>query len=118
MGRENRIATRYDDMGKVVCPEICALPGGLDNISKSGCKVHFPLTVVVDLETEYEMKITLAKKPDETPLLLICKPQWVKECENTTEIGFSILYSPDNNRLLHYVDFLADSEKDELPEII
>ncbi|MCF0241741.1 MAG: PilZ domain-containing protein [Treponema sp.] len=119
MNSENRNAVRYDDMGKVYCPEICPLHGGLDNISKTGCKVHFPLTVTVDLENEYEIRITLAKKPNDSPLVMMCKPQWVRECENTTEVGFLLMYSPDQNRYAAYVAELEEAEKENnFPEII
>ena len=119
MGIENRGAQRFDDIGKVVCTEICALPGGLDNISRTGFKVHFPLSVTVELENEYELRIALAKKPGEPPLVLMCQPQWVRECENVTEIGFKTLYSLDQNRYMEYIEELIEAEnQDYLPEII
>lgn len=121
MTEENRVAERFDDMGKVNCPDLCALAGNLINISKTGLKVRFPVPVSVDLEAqnEYEMKITLAKKIGEAPLSLVCVPQWVSEVQHETEIGFKALYSPDQNRYMNYVTELADSEKDDIfPEIV
>jgi len=121
MSEENRVAERYDDMGKISCPELCALSGNLINISKTGLKIRFPVPVSVDIEAqnEYELKITLAKKIGEPPLVLVCVPQWVSEVQHETEIGFKALYSPDQNRFQKYVTELADSEKDDIfPEIV
>lgn len=121
MGVENRNSERYDDMGKVFCEELSALPGNLENISKSGLKVHFPVPVTIDLDAqnEYELRITLAKKIGDAPLVLVCVPQWVREVQHETEIGFKSLYSPDQNRYMTYISELANSEKqDNFPEII
>lgn len=118
MANENRIATRYDDMGRVTCNELCAVNGTLINISKTGCKVSFPVNVVVDLSNEYELTILLAKKSLETPLNLICKPQWVQETGGSTEIGFQTLYCPDLARQSKYIDFLEEQDSDDLPEIV
>jgi len=121
MREENRVAERYDDMGKVSCPELSALSGNLINISRTGLKVLFPVPVTVDLEAqnEYELRISLAKKIGEPPLVLVCVPQWVREVEHVTEIGFKSMYSPDQNRYMSYVSELESSEKeDSFPEII
>ena len=120
MNEENREAERYDDMGKVNCPDLCALSGNLINISKTGLMVHFPVPVSVDIEAqnEYELKISPAKKIGESPLVLVCVPQWVSEVHHETEIGFKALYSPDQNRFMKYIAELADFGKDDNLEII
>lgn len=121
MKNENRVAERYDDMGKIVCPELCPLSGNLENISRTGLKVHFPVPVTVNLEeqNEYELRITLAKKIGEEPLVLMCVPQWVREVQHETEMGLKALYSPDQNRYMDYITELEASENDDLfPEII
>lgn len=94
--------TRFADIGRVDAPQLCALSGVLDNISREGCKIHYTFPVVVDLENDYELKITPAASPLK-PLVLLCHPQWVKEDKGSTEIGFSILRSPDYTRLTEYV---------------
>lgn len=119
--KENRIAERFDDMGKIICPELCAIPGSLVNISRTGMKVNFPVPVTIDLEAqnEYELKVALAKKIEDEPLVLVCVPMWVREVEHETEIGFKALFSPDQNRYMAYVAELEDAEKDDMfPEII
>lgn len=118
MSEENRQHTRYEEIGRITCPEICALPGVLDDISSSGCKVHYSFPVVVDLETEYEVKLSPLHHGDQTPLNLICLPQWVKEQDGNTFIGFKILYSPDANRLNIFIEHLEELSKDQLPDII
>lgn len=118
MANENRIAARYDDMGRVTCNELCAVSGTLNNISKTGCKVSFPDNVVVDLSNEYELTILLAKKSLEAPLQLICEPQWVKETGGSTEIGFKTLYCPDMQRQIKYIEYLEEQDSDDLPEIV
>ena len=57
MEQENRLHTRYEEIGRITAPEICALPGILDDISLTGCKVHYSFPVVVDLENEYDVKL-------------------------------------------------------------
>ena len=120
MGIENRQNPRYPEIGRINAPELCALPGILDNISLSGCKIHFPVSVVVDLDSEYMIKISLSRSIEEAPLQLMCKPMWVKENQGTTQIGLQILYSPDDARLREFVNYLQamGDDDDEIPDIL
>ncbi len=107
-----RKSVRFSDIGRIDAPQICALPGVLDDISRDGCRIHYMFPVVVDLENDYELKITPASSPMR-PFRLICHPQWVNEDKGMTEIGFSFLRSPDYSRLIEYVnnlDFNAESQ--------
>ena len=113
MGIENRQHPRYPEIGRIIAPEICALPGILDNISFTGCKIHFPVSVVVDLDAEYMIKIALSRSPDDTPLQLMCKPMWVKENQGNTQMGLQILYSPDDARLREFIAYLQEMGEDE-----
>lgn len=115
---ENRQATRYKEIGRIIAPEICQLTGILDDISSIGCKVHYPFPVVVELENEYEIKIAPTRTHDETPLNLICIPQWVNEKDGCTNIGFKILYSPDASRLTEFISYLEKVTDDQEPEIL
>ena len=115
---ENRQSTRYTELGRVFSTELCALPGILDDISIDGCKLHFPVPVVVDLDNEYKVKIQLSRSADEEPLQLLCKPIWVNETGGTTYIGFQILYSPDDLRLRQQISVLERIYKKDIPEII
>lgn len=118
MSEENRQHTRYEEIGRVTAPEICALPGVLDDISATGCKIHYSFPVVVDLDSEYEVKISPLHHADQQPLNLICNPQWVKELEGNTYIGFKIQYSPDVNKLNAFISHMEEISKDQLPDII
>lgn len=113
MSRENRRNPRYPEIGRVIAPELCALPGILDNISLTGCKIHFPVSIVVDLDTEYMIKISLTRSMEEAPLQLMCKPMWASENTGTTQIGLEILYSPDDARLRDFVNYLQEMNEDE-----
>ena len=119
MKEDNRQSHRYPEIGRVVAPELCALPGILDNISYTGCKIHFPVSVVVDLEAEYMLKITLSRSLEEDPLQLMCKPMWVTENQGTTQVGLQILYSPDDTRLHEFISYLQEmGDDDELPDVL
>ena len=118
MDQENRLHTRYEEIGRVTAPELCALPAVLDDISLSGCKIHYSFPVVVDLENEYDVQISPLHSSINVPLNLICTPQWVKEQEGNTYIGFKIQYSPDANKLSAFITQLEEISKDGLPDII
>lgn len=118
MAQENRQSTRYEEIGRVIAPEICELQGILDDISATGCKVHYAFPVVINLENEYELKISPLHHSNESPLNLICVPQWVNEQGGNTYIGFKIQYSPDANRLTQFIAHLDDISKDQMPDII
>ena len=117
MAEENRRNPRYPEIGRVIAQELCALPGILDNISLNGCKIHFPVSVVVDLDTEYMIRIALSRSLEEAPLQLMCKPMWVTEDKGITQVGFEILYSPDDARLRDFVSYLQEMNDDDDEEI-
>jgi hypothetical protein len=112
MSDDNRKEVRYEDIGRVEAVDICALPGVLDDISLTGCRVHFPIPVTVDMENDYELKIRLSHKTMLTPLILICHPQWKKMNGNETEIGFQVLRSPDSPQLASYIELLKQDADD------
>ena len=118
MEHENRLHTRYEEIGRITAPEICALPGILDDISLSGCKVHYSFPVVVDLENEYDVRISPLHGSNSSPLNLICSPQWVNETGGNTYIGFKIHYSPDAHKLEQFIKYLESISKDDLPDIV
>ena len=118
MEQENRLHTRYEEIGRVTAPDICALPGILDDISANGLKVHYSFPVVVDLETEYDLKISPLHGSNSSPLKLICTPQWVNETGGNTFIGFKIHYSPDAHKLENFIKHLEIISRDDLPDIV
>lgn len=118
MSQENRQSERYQEIGKVTSAEICSLPGILDDISATGCKIHYAFPVTVDMETEYELRLSPLHNSDEAPLVLKCLPQWINQIDDNTYIGFKVLYSPDANRLNEFIIYLKDISKDQLPDIL
>ena len=42
--------TYQEELGRVIAPEICELQGILDDISATGCKVHYAFPVVINPE--------------------------------------------------------------------
>lgn len=118
MAEEKRQHPRYEEIGKVFSQEICALPGVLDDISLNGCKFHYSFPVVVDLESEYDVKISPLHQMDSSPLNLVCQPQWVNEIDGNTLLGMKILYSPDKKRLESFVETLERDLKNQTPDIL
>ena len=65
------------------------------------------------------IKITLSRSVEDTPLQLMCKPMWVTENQGSTQIGFQILYSPDDARLREFISYLQEmGDDDELPDVL
>ena len=111
MSGDLRKDIRFEDFGRVECMELCPVSGVLDDISISGCKVHYDAPVTLDMENEYELKIRLSRATLK-PLILVCRPQWYKtQSESSTQIGFYILRSPDTTRLQEYIQQLHEEQK-------
>ena len=118
MDTENRQHERYSEIGRVSVSELCSLPGILIDISVAGCKIRLPFIISVDMDKEYEVFITLSRVPEEAPLHLLCKPRWVQDYEESTEIGFMNIYSPDNNRLKEFIEHIKDLDTDKLDNLL
>ena len=118
MKKNLRQDERFVEIGRVDAPEICALPGVMDDISLNGCRVHFPVPVTLDEDSEYTLKIKLSHLNAPAQLELICSPQWeLVNCQET-QIGFSILRSHDTPDLSAYIRQrkLEAQEQDLVPE--
>lgn len=116
--KENRSNVRYKEIGHFLAPDLCMLPGIIDDVSLEGCKVHYQFPVTVELSNEYDCQLSPSQNPSENPLHLKCVPQWVKDTGDKTEIGFKIMYSPDGNKLSDFIDQLKQKNQDDLPEIV
>lgn len=114
MRKENRKHARYEEIGRVSSPEITVLPGVLDDISISGCKVHFPNPVNYDEEKEYSVKINLSSAGCVKSMDFICQPQWINIKESETEIGFKFLRSPGTPVLNDFIQELEKKSKDDV----
>jgi ERCC4-type nuclease len=107
---ELRQHNRFYDFGRVECSNLCVLPGILTDISLSGLKVTYNAPVSVVMEEEYEVHIRLSKLVD-TQLTLLVVPVWKFEQGDKTQLGFSILWSKDSNKLEEYISMLSAEEK-------
>lgn len=108
-----RKETRYNIIGKVDSPELSAVSGGLVDISLHGCKIHYSLPVALDLESDYSLKARIAYNAINGELSLVCHPVWVREVNGNTDIGFTILRSPDTERLAEIVEALHEAQEKE-----
>jgi len=97
---------RYVIYGRAEAPDICQIPGILADISKAGCKLRFPLSLSIDMDYDYTVRIIFSENTKTIPFVLICHPQWVKEENGSTEFGCTFLRSPDTAKLLDYVQKL------------
>ena len=121
MRKELRGEERYAEIGRVECEQISALPGVLDDISLSGCKVHFPFPANLDRENEYTVFIQLSRQDFPDRLHLLCQPQWfvVNEKESQVEIGLAFLRSPDSPELARLIESLKQKENsDDITSLI
>ena len=121
MRKELRGEERYTEIGRVECEQISALPGVLDDISISGCRIHFPLPADVDKEKEYTVFIQLSRQDFPDRLQLLCQPQWfvVNEKESQVEIGLAFLRSPDSPELARLIESLKQKENsDDITSLI
>lgn len=115
--KEARKDVRFEEIGRVEAPELCAFSGVLDDISLSGCRVHFPVPVDVDIEDEkeYELKI-YPSRANADEIELLCIPCWKTENndEECSSLGFKIIHSPGTPQLESYIHDLYDNNSDEL----
>lgn len=102
-----RQSERFSDFARIVVPEICSLPGVLDDISREGCKVHFPLTLTIDMENDYAVVVTPSVSVGEKNFSLVCHPCWSKVDNGATSVGFQILPSRDYAQFLEYIDVIS-----------
>ena len=109
---ELRKDTRFEDFGRIECEALSPVKGVLEDISFNGCKVHFDVPVTVNFENDYELYVRLSRFPTEE-IVLMAHPEWTREIETVTEIGFSFLRSPDSARLEEYVKQLH-AEQEEI----
>ncbi|MBQ9239687.1 MAG: hypothetical protein IJ191_10350 [Treponema sp.] len=112
-----RKSERFSDFGRAFAPDLCPLPGVLDDVSLHGCKVHFPLSVTVDFDNDYPLIIQPSSQRDEK-LELLCHPQWSKQDGGVTDIGFSILPSHDYTRFTEYIGCLMHAALPQESQIV
>ncbi|MBR1911184.1 MAG: PilZ domain-containing protein [Treponema sp.] len=120
MSRNQRRDERYEYYGCVTSHKICSLPGRLEDISLSGCRVRFPIPVSMDMDNDYTVNIKLFNNESASTLPVLCHPEWNKQEDGQTEIGFSFLQSLNTHKLESYVRHLQESfnDKDDIYSLI
>ena len=113
MSIDNRLAPRFRDFARARIDELCRLPGFLEDVSKTGCKVRFSHISAIDTDREYTLTVLPALRSGIGEFSLTVKPQWVRQAGDAVEIGFGVLHCPGICRFLRYVEILAELETDE-----
>lgn len=112
MEAERRRQPRFKVIAKVEADELCIFPGTLLDVSSTGCKIRFPISVTVDMDKEYQLKIKICQSKITKELLLIGQPVY-SNGEESSEIGFVFLRSPDSRQLDSYIQSVqSDAETD------
>ena len=112
---EQRKDVRFEDIGRVDIPALCILPAILVDISMYGCKIRFPVALNIEMENEYDLKITPAMR-EFGSFHLVGEPAWIKKEQITTEVGFKILRSPGTRNLQNYVERLLQTAEMQMQD--
>lgn len=113
MSRNQRRDERFEYYGCVTSDEICSLPGRLEDISLSGCRVRFPVPVSMDMDDDYTVNIKLSNNNSTSTLPVLCHPEWNRQEDGQSEIGFSFLHSLNTPKLESYIRHLQKSSSDQ-----
>lgn len=104
---------RFNDFGRAECTEISPVAGALEDISLSGCKVHYDAPVSINMENDYEIHFRLSRAGKDA-LVLMCHPQWFNQKDDgSSEVGFLFLHSLDSEALQSYI---LQRQKEEMVE--
>lgn len=116
MGNENRQMPRYRDFARARIEGLSQLPGVLEDVSKTGCRVRFSHAFEVDTDRDYLMTVHPACRSGIREFELVVRPEWVQEHSSSVDIGFSILHSPGIRSHQRYIDVLCEFEAAALQE--
>lgn len=107
MKKFTRKEVRFLDFARFESCDLCALPGVLEDVSKNGCRVEFPVSVEPDMERDYSAVVHFPDRGLKSSLKLMCHPQWLSHEDGKCVVGFSFLRSPDTQRLMNHIDSLS-----------
>lgn len=102
---------RYDDFTRVHITELCSLPGILENISLTGCRIKFPVPFMVHEDKEYKIVVSPVQKTGLMSFTLLGTTKWCCDYKGYTKIGFHFLHSPGLGLLKKYLDMLSACEE-------
>lgn len=101
---------RFQDFARARINELCQLPGFLEDVSRTGCRVRFSHVTDIDTEQEYTLYIQPALKSGLGEFSLVVQPQWIQRNGDSVDIGFAVLHSPGIRQFTRYVEHLEDLE--------
>ena len=113
MKSERRSAPRYEEKGRIDAEDVCALPGVLDDISSTGCKVRFPVPVTIDMERTYELRLKMPYKELPSTMTLEGRPQWQHQNSDSSSFGFSFVQTDDLQKLMEFIETLKEKNTDD-----
>lgn len=113
---ENRQEPRFRDFARARINELNQLPGYLEDVSRTGCRVRFPVPFTLDTDREYLLTVLPATHSGLKEFDLVVQPQWIRNDQDDFEIGFNVLHSPGTREFHRYVETLAEIEAEELQE--
>ncbi len=115
---EHRVGKRYEDFARIEAPGLCVLPGVLVNISKTGCRVRFPIPVESSKNSLCELNIQPCCKAGLKPFSVTAKQVWKDSEAPASELGFSFVNSMEPLKLKSYLDVLSESSLDPEEELL
>lgn len=116
MSVNNRLTPRFQDFARAKLNEICQLPGFLEDVSKTGCRVRFSHFFELEKDREYTLTILPALRSGISEIKLIVRPEWVRKNGDSFDIGFCVLHSPGIRQFFKYVEILAELDERVLQE--
>jgi hypothetical protein len=116
MSIDQRQTPRIHDFAKACMPELTKLPGFLEDVSKTGCKVRFTDTFEIDMDQEYTLTVQPSLRSGIKGFDLVVSPQWARTETDSMEIGFFVLHCPGTCPFNKYVDILASYEVELIQE--
>ena len=108
---ENRKEPRFAVFFKVWARDLSRFSGGIEGVSKSGCRLRFPDAEDFDLDGEYAVTVCPQPNSGNRNFELTVKPRWIQRVENGAVVGCSVLCSPGYRqflRLVHQISADAD----------
>ena len=111
MSIDNRQTQRFRDFARARINELCQLPGFLEDVSKTGCRVRFCHAFEVDTDREYNLTVLPALRSGLKEFDLIVRPEWIRNAKDSLDVGFCILHSPGIRQYLKYVEILAQLDE-------
>ena len=110
MDNDNRKAERFQDFARVEAKKISKLPGILQDLSKTGCRIKFSHNVTIDTSSEFSITITPSPMYKMPEFEIIVKPVWTVASVDSCKIGFTVLNSVGTRDYLRYIEKLAKAK--------